>query len=128
MVCTDMSEAEQVGRQLSKVDMGCLVTYRRAEDLMSNAPSGRVALVILAADEDAARTSRTLVWLRRRWSRSPMVVIGDQGGGEQELIARQGGAYYLTRPVADPQWTSMLSHVLGETTRRRGRESPVETS
>ena len=113
VVCTDANEAEQVGRLLSEVNTGCLVTYRRAEDLMFNAPSGRVALVILAAGDHPANLSRTLKWLRHRWPRCPITVIGDRGSGQYEMAARQGGAYYLTRPVAAAQWAAILSHALG---------------
>ena len=55
MVCTDMSEANQVGRQLSEVNSGCLVTYRRVQDLTHNAPAGKVALIILATQDQPGR-------------------------------------------------------------------------
>jgi len=112
MACTDMREADQVGRQLLEVNSSCLVTYRRAEDFMRNAPSGRVALVILATSDTPVVLGRTLRWLRHRWPRCPVTVVGDVGEGEHELAARKGGAYYLARPVSDEQWASILSHVL----------------
>lgn len=112
MVCTDMSEADQVGRALSEVNSGCLVTYRRAEDLMSNAPAGEVALVILANESTPVRLDRTLRWLRRRWPRCPLAVVGDQGGGEREIAARSSGAMYLTRPVAAEEWSALLEPIL----------------
>jgi DNA-binding response OmpR family regulator len=114
MVCTDISEAELVSRQLSELNSGCLVTYRRAEDLIRNAPMGRVALIILATSDAPAAIGRTLKWLRRRWPRCPITVVGDQGSGELEMTARKGAACYLTRPVTPEQWTAVLTHVLGQ--------------
>jgi len=112
MVCTDLYEAEQVGRQLSQLNTGCLVTYRRTQDLLCNAPAGKIALVILATNSDASIIKRTLGWLRRRWPRCSIAVVGDIGGSENELAAREGGAFYLTRPVPPEQWSAVLSHVL----------------
>ncbi len=114
MVCTDISEADQVGRQLSEVNTGCLVTYRRMEDLMYSSPTGKVALVILATDDKPAVLSRMLKWLGRRWPSCPVTVVGDEGCGDYEMAARIGGANYLTRPVAPQQWSAVLSHVLRE--------------
>ncbi len=114
MVCASVSEADHVGKQLSELNMGCLVTYRRAEDLMYNAPTGKVVLVILATADSSPVMGRTLQWLRRRWPRCPVTVIGDEGGGEREITARSGGASYLARPVTAEQWSAMLGHALGE--------------
>ena len=114
MACTDMQEADLVGRRLLELNSACLVTYRRAEDLMYNLPTGRVALFILATADTPAVIGRTLKWLRHRWPRSPITVVGDVGGGEQEIAARQGGAYYLTRPVSPQQWDGILAHALGD--------------
>ena len=119
MVCTDMSEAELVSRQLSELNSGCLVTYRRAEDLICNAPAGRVALIILATSDAPAAIGRTLKWLRRRRPHCPITVIGDRGAGELEMTARKGAACYLTRPVSPEQWTAVLTHVLSEPQRGR---------
>jgi len=93
--------------------MGCLVTYLKAEDLVLNAPSGPVALVILATDDSAAVLSRTLGWLRTRWPGCPVTVVGNAGSGEHEMAARQHGAMYLTRPVRDAEWSAILSHAIG---------------
>ncbi len=112
MACADASEADQVGRQLLKLNSGCLVTYRRAQDLMYNAPMGKVALVILGTNESSSTLGRILKWLRKRWPNCPLTVVGDNGGGEQELTARIGGALYLTRPVRAQQWSELLAHVL----------------
>ena len=112
MVCADAGEAEQVGRKLLEVNMGCLVTYRRAEELMYNTPTGEVVLAILATDDPPARIRRTLRWLRNHWPRCPLTVVGDAGCGEHEMAAREGGATYLTRPVAGHQWSALLGHVL----------------
>ena len=81
---------------------------------MLNAPSGRVALVILATSDVPAVLARTLRWLRHRWPKCPVTVVGDVGSGEHEIAARQGGATYLTRPVSDQQWAAVLSNVLGQ--------------
>jgi DNA-binding NtrC family response regulator len=114
MVCADMSEADQISRQLEQLDGGYLVTYRRAEDLVHNSPAGRVALVILATNDSAVVLGRTLKWLRRRWPRCPITVVGDRGGGETELAARKEAACYLTRPVDPEQWRALLVHALGQ--------------
>ncbi len=112
MACADASEADQVGRRIGQLKSGCLVTYRRAEDMLSNAPRSRVALVILATDETPTRLTGMLSWLRNRWPHCPLTVVGTEGGGSYELSARSGGALYLTRPVSDGEWDAMLSHVL----------------
>lgn len=114
MACTDMSEAELVSRQLLQLNNGCLVTYRRAEDMLFNAPTGKVALIILATADAPVIVGRTLKWLRRRWPRCPITVVGDAGGGELEMTARKGAACYLTRPVNAEQWTALLAHALAE--------------
>ncbi len=112
MACTDMSEADQVGRQLLKFNSGCLVTYRRAEDLMYNAPAGKVALLILATNDEPPLLRRVLWWLKRRWPKCPVTVVGNEGCGEHEMVAREGGANYLLRPVAPQQWSALLHDVL----------------
>ena len=112
MACGDAAEAAQVGQQLLQVNSGCMVTYRRAEDVLLNLPSGKVALIILASAEDPEAIGATLSWMRRRWPVCPITVIGDVGGGEMEIAARKGGASYLTRPVAPEHWAAMIAHVL----------------
>ena len=119
MVCTDDAEAQQVAWCLSELNSGYMVTYRRVEDLMQNAPTGKVALVILATSEDAVRTERVLKWLHNRWPRCPVTVVGNSGCGAHELAARIGGANYLTRPITAQQWSVMLSHVFD--VRRQGK-------
>ena len=119
MACTDMSEADKVGETLLELNMGCLVTYRRAEDLMYNAPAGKVALVILATRDNPTMVRRTLRWLRHRWPRSPVMVVGDEGCGDHEMAARTGGANYLARPITPQQWSALLCHALGGTRQRR---------
>lgn len=113
MICTDAGEADQVSRQLSELNKGSLVTYRGAEDLFANAPGGKVSLIILATKDQPAKIARILKWLRHRWPRCGLTVVGDVGCGEQEMAAREGGACYLTRPIPPEQWAAMLSHVLG---------------
>jgi len=110
VACTDVSEAEQIARQLSKPNRGRLITYRRAEDVLHNAPSGTVGLVILATTETTATLARTLRLLRKRWPRCPVTVVGDIGCGEYEIAARAGGAHYLTRPVSQEEWSAIFSH------------------
>lgn len=112
MACEDLGEAAQVGSQLSQVNNGALITYRRAEDVMLNSPSGRVALIILANSDDSETMGRILSWMRHRWPRCPAVVIGEMGGGDMEIAARKGGASYLTRPVSPQQWAGLVQHVL----------------
>ncbi len=108
----DAAEAAVISRQVSQVHTGVLVTYRRADDILLNAPVGRVVLIVLAASDDPAAIAKTLTWMRRRWPRCPVAVIGDAGGGAVEMAARTGGASYLTRPVSAEEWTSLVQHVL----------------
>jgi len=112
MACEDASEASQVGEQLLQVNTGSLITYRRAEDVLVNSPAGKIALIILASTDDPATLSRTLRWMRHRWPRCPIAVVGDSGGDPLELAARSGGASYLARPVAAEQWATLVGHVL----------------
>jgi len=123
MACEDLNEAAQAGQQLSQLNRGCLITYRRAEDIILNAPSGPVALIVLAGATDPEAIRVTLRWMRHRWPRSPIAVVGDAGGGDMEMSAREGGASYLTRPVTAEQWSAMLSHVLGVSGRVKSEES-----
>jgi len=113
MACADMSEADQVGRLLSEVNSGCLITYRRAEDIIYSSPAGKVVLVILATDDTPVGIGRMLKWLRHRWPGCPITVIGDVGSGDYELAVREGGAFYLTRPVEPQHWSDILAHALG---------------
>jgi hypothetical protein len=111
MVCGG-KEAEQVRRQLWDQKIGCLMTYRRVEDMMLNCPTGRVAMVILAEEDAPADTQRTLNWLRRRWPACLITVVGGTDGVEHEMAARRGGAFYLTPGEAEQQLPGMVSHVL----------------
>jgi FixJ family two-component response regulator len=113
MACSHMREADQVGRQLLEQHTGCLVTYLRVRDLVLNAPTGRVALVILATDDPPNVLRRTLDWLRHRWPRCPVTVVADGGCGETEMVAREGGASFLVRPVDHSEWSALVSHALG---------------
>ncbi len=121
-----MSEADHVRRELLELNTGCLVTYRRAEDLMLYAPAGKVALVILATNDTPANLSRVLQWLRNKWRRCPIAVIGNEGGNDHEVLARQGGAFYLTRPVEPETWSALLAHVLRESVEQEQLISPKE--
>ena len=117
-----MSEADQIGRQLLKLNSGCLVTYLRLEELMFLSPAGKVALVILAANDTPTMTRRTLSWLRHRWPGCPITVVADAGGGEQEVAAREGGANFLTRPVPMDQWREILRVAAGKDSAVQRRE------
>jgi hypothetical protein len=121
MTCADVSEADQVGQLLLQVHSGSLVTYSRSEDLMLNQPTGSVALIILANHESPAVLRRLLAWLRNRWPRCPVTVVGNTGCGETEMAAREGGACYLTRPVPEEHWAAVLSGALGLATRNGSR-------
>lgn len=112
MVCSDMQEADQVGHCLQELNTGYLVTYCKAEDLLRNAPSGMVALVIVATDDSPPVLRGALHWLRRRWPGCPITMVGDAGYGDHEMIAREGGATFLTRPVSPEQWAAILLHAL----------------
>lgn len=112
MVCKDLNEADQIASLLAQYDAGCLVTYRRAEDLVTSAPQGRVSLVILAGEEDPAAVGRMLKWLRRRWPDCPVTVVGSPNNKDLELAARTGGASYLVRPVSTEEWTSVVCHTM----------------
>jgi DNA-binding response OmpR family regulator len=109
IACTDISEADQVGREALQSNSGVLITYRRAEDLMLNPPSGKAALVILATNDTPEMMGRTLEWLRDRWPHCPITVVGNAGADEYEITARTGGAQYLTRPVTAEEWSAVLS-------------------
>jgi DNA-binding response OmpR family regulator len=80
--------------------------------MVMNPPTVKVALVILAAPESPGSISRTLDWLRHRMPRCPVTVVGDFGCGQHEMAAREGGAFYLTRPVEPDQLSAILAHVL----------------
>ena len=112
VACENAAEAAQISHQVSQVHMGTLVTYRRAEDMLLSVPAGRVALIILAADNDPERIGKTLLWMRRRWPRCPITVIGDAGGNAVEMAARTNGAHYLTRPVGPEEWAALVEHTL----------------
>lgn len=112
MACEDLDEANQVSHQLLQVNRGSLITYRRAEDVISNSPAGRVVLIILAGSDDPEAIGATLTWMRHRWPYCPVAVIGDTGGGSLEIAARKGGASYLVRPVSPQQWAGLVQCVL----------------
>jgi DNA-binding response OmpR family regulator len=124
MVCEDLSEADQIARLLEEQEVACLVTYRRAEDLVVNAPRAKVALIILAGNEKPALMSRTLRWLRRRWPHCPVTVVGCTGDNGLEMAARAGGATYLVRPVTREEWLAILEHGLARIRRRQTSDNP----
>ena len=101
-----------MSQRLWRLDEGVLLVYGRLSDLWLHPPSGRVTSVILDTHESPANVGRAVEWLRRHWGQCPITVVGDAGGGEQELIARSSGAAYLTRPVSEEQWLSVVGHVV----------------
>lgn len=109
MSCTEESEARQVGQALLQQKTGVLITYRSATDLIQNAPSGAVAMVILAGRECPLEMQEVFGWLKRRHPHCPVAVIADTGAGEEELAARIGGAIFMTRPLDDDQWSALLT-------------------
>jgi FixJ family two-component response regulator len=121
----DPAGTEAVGRRLLQLNTGALVVYGRLKDVLANPPAGQVAAVIVDTHEPPAAIRGALEWLRHRWSRCPITVIGDAGGGDQEMAARQGGACFLTRPVTEEQWSSLLSHALSPHGVRGTRETPA---
>jgi DNA-binding NtrC family response regulator len=125
MACDDLSQAEEVSQRLCQLNTGALVVYGRRADLLSSPPSGRIAAVIVDTHESQAAVCRALEWVRNRWPGCPITVVGDCGGGEQEMAARQGGASYLTRPVTEEQWLSLLGHALVRQDWISMREPPV---
>jgi DNA-binding response OmpR family regulator len=113
MVCDDDDEAQEIGREISKVNTGCLRTYWDLFDLIETPPQGRIAAVILATRSDPETMRQTLQWMRHRWPRCPVTVVGDVGGEEHELAARENGANFLTRPVTSAQWRAIVDHATG---------------
>jgi len=114
LVCAGAREPDLIGLQIAQIsNAGCLVTYRRADELQRNVPLGKVAMVILATEDQPHVVRRTLRWLRQLWRRCPVTVVGSAGCGADEMVAREGGATYLTRPVAPEQWRALLEHALG---------------
>ena len=116
MVCNSDVETKQISELLLQVNRATLITYYRLEDLVLNRPNGEVALFILADGDDIEMLSKMLEWLHYRWPHSRLAVIGNQGGGEVEITARKGGAYFLTRPVSRWEWEALLHHLLQNTT------------
>ena len=112
MVCTDAGEADQVSRLVVELNSRYLVTYRGVEELLTKPPVGSVALVILATREAASAIRHALTWLRNRWPRCSVTVIGNVGCGEFERTARAGGANFLTRPVTPEQWRATLTQAV----------------
>jgi len=126
MVCKNKDEADQVATQLLQVNSATLITYRRSEDLLLNRPAGQVVLFILADGDNAAVLGRILKWLHYRWPDSPMAVVGDEGNDEMEIVARKGGAYFLTRPVAQWKWKSLIQYLLKRRNRKTTRAKPAQ--
>ncbi len=114
MACDDCDEADQIDQEISKVNNGRLRTYYGLFDLMENPPQERIVAAILATRADPETIGQTLQWMRHRWPRCPMTVVGDVGGQEHELAARENGANFLTRPVTSSQWRAIVDHATGQ--------------
>ena len=112
MICKSDAEIKQVSELLLQVNRATLITYYRLEDLVLNRPNGEVVLFILADGDEVETLNKMLEWLRYRWPQSRLAVVGNQGGGEVEITARKGGAYFLTRPVSRWEWEALLDHLL----------------
>ncbi len=111
LVSVDVGQGSGIEAELAQLG-GTLLTFSRSEDLMCNRPVDRVVLVVLDGREGLSRLNRALGWLRRQAPRCGVLVVGDEGGGEEERLARCGGAMFLVRPVRREDWRAMLGHVL----------------
>ena len=111
-VSADASLVRQISRHLTELGHGRLLAYRRVEDLLRNPPVGRVALAVLPATPSPAAARAALRWMRRVWPRCHTLVLGEQGGGAQERLAREGGATFLTSPVPPGIWSDLVTHAL----------------
>lgn len=114
VVNAHLEESDLLGRLLMQlqVNTGRVVTYERLADLLHNPPpTGSGGLIVVATKDAPALVMQALLWLRDRYGRCMMLVIGDEGCGELELAARAGGANYMTRPVDREQWLVLLSQV-----------------
>ena len=124
MTYGDRHEAEQMGRQMEDLDAaGRLIMYEDTESLLHNSPASRVSMVILAAGERPPLLRKTLGHVRRRWPRCHIAVVGDEGCGEQEKAAREGGANYVLRSAARHHLPELLRHALGTHRRAQDRAS-----
>ncbi len=117
VVCGDC-EAPRISRELSEINSGYVVSYRRVEDLVLNAPTGKVALVILAGRETPTVRERTLKWLRRRWGDCVITVVDSETSTEAEMTARKGGAMYMAEQIAPDKLSDLVSHVLDRQVQR----------
>jgi len=109
-LCARAGEVDRLGRLITTVNNGSLISYRRWEDFICNPPRSAIGMFVVGADEAPADLLQALHWLRERYPRHLIVVVGDEGGGEQEMTARRGGASYVTRPVPAETWWQLLSH------------------
>ena len=122
LVCADLTEADQVSRQLASHSHACLVAYRKVEDFAQAAPRGNVALIILAD----AGPPEAVGWILRiaswRWRKGPTAVIGNAGDTELELVARASGASYFARPMSEREWEALVGHGLARLSKRDQRK------
>lgn len=126
MICPDQASADQVKGLLEEQDAGCLVTYRCAHDLVSNAPRATVALVVIVGETSSPVLAQTVRWLGRHWPNCPVWVVGEGRDQQLEIAARSAGANFLAEPVTDQQWSELLRHSLalaGSKTQRRGSKT-----
>lgn len=114
LITQDTVEANQVSRLLEGLEAGCLVTYRRVEDLLLNSPRGKVALVILASESSPENVGKALRLIRRNWWTAGLAVVGGPEDRQLEIAARECGASYFARPVQEAEWVAMFEHVLAK--------------
>lgn len=118
MVCRDDAEAARVGQLLEGIGSGSLMTFRRTEDISSNAPRRAVSLVVMTGMSDADITRDSLRKLRRSLPRVALAVIGETSSIELEIAVREAGAIFFVKPVTDEQWVAMLEHAIVRNGRR----------
>jgi hypothetical protein len=126
MVCGDQEETGRIEEEFSKVESGCLQVYTKIVDLMNNLPTGRVVSVIVATTDGPSIMGQALSWIRHRWPRCSITVIGDVGCNGLEMAARRNSANFLTRPVTTEEWTAILTqHSRQRQTLGRRERPPV---
>lgn len=125
-VCENQREAEEINSAFLKVSHGCLQWYTQISDLMKNLPTRRVVSLILATGDSPAAMGQTLRWMRYRWPRCLITVVGDVGCSSHEMAARQNGASYLIRPVTAEEWTAVILQATGQKLTFGRRERPLK--
>jgi hypothetical protein len=102
------SEVDGIGRCLTRVDAGRVFAFQQSKDVQANIPAGDVDLVVLTASRSLDAVERMLRWIRHRWPKSLILVLGEDGSDLLERKARQNGALFMPRPISDKLWKSVL--------------------